>query len=121
MIAKKENGMLKIKAVFNLNNEGIYVIEEDNFILNYNSLIVELEAMEILDERVISLELIALGYPNINAYKKYIITEKNLSISDGKVTFEKINDMYKHDKKDINVISTLAIDTITSYDSGFFC
>lgn len=121
MIVRKENGILKMKAVFSLNDNDLYVINEEDFKLTTNSLIVELEVAEMLGEKVISLELIALGYIGIDAYKKYVITESDLSIGDGKIHFSKIYDMYMNGIKNKSVISTIIVDTILAYDSRFFC
>lgn len=120
MIVRKENNTLKIKAVFNLDQDNLFRLEQDNFKLTSSSIIVELEVVELLGEKVISLEMITLGYPNIDAYKKFVITEGELCIGEGKIPYEKINDMYTYNKKDKHVISSIIVDTILSYNCNFF-
>lgn len=122
MIKQLRKGNIICKCVFNLNN-GLYELEETpgKLNINDNSIIVELETADIQSEKAICLELIGIGYPELdNTYKKYFIISKDISISDGKIHKENIDKMFINNEKDINTLSTIILDIINSIDSGFF-
>lgn len=121
MIFRTENNVLKIKSALNLNEENLYIVEQDNFKLTPNGLIVELEVIEMLGEKVISLELIALGYENLNAYKKYLITESELAIKDFKISKNDIDDLYINKINNKALISSIIVDVLLTYNKKFFC
>ena len=119
MIARKENGILKIKTIFNLQGEQ-YKLDKDNFILSEHSLIIEVEMMEILGKELISLEIIATGFKNINAYKKFITSKNDLCVGDGKIMYEDLKDVYMNNTLNKQLVSSIIADTMLSYNPNFF-
>lgn len=119
MIVLRENGALKIKTNFNL-YDGEYKLERDNFILSESSIIVELEVMKILGKDTISVEMIATGFENINAYKKFITTKNDLAIGDGKIKYEDLKEIYINNKINKQLISSIVVEIMLAYNSEFF-
>lgn len=115
---------LKFKCVFNLNEDNCYEVEDElgTMKINKDSLIVEIETATILAEKIISLELIAVGYEDIeNTYRKFIMLENEICIRDGKIRKNVIDNMYYNNIVDKETLSTIILDAISILDNGHFC
>lgn len=119
MISRKENGILKIKTIFNLHGEQ-YKLEKDSFVLSEHSLIVEVEMMKILNKDLISLEIIATGFKNIDAYKKFITSKNDLYVGDGRIMYKDIEDVYMNNTINKQLVSSIISDIMVAHNPDFF-
>lgn len=119
MIARKENGVLRIKAAFNLEGEQ-YKLEKEGFILKDHGLIVEIEMMKVVNKDLISLEIFATGLRDINTHKKFITSKQDLCVGDGKIMRKDLEDIYYNKTINKQLVSSIIADVMVAYNPDFF-
>lgn len=116
MIKYVSKEKLQCKCVLNMNEEGNYYVESTarQFNLKPDALIVDVESMQIRDQKVYSIEIIATGYPEeVNSYKSYIIQERELKLSyDGLIKRTNVDRMFLNRLNEYETVSTMVIEIL---------